>query len=147
MKFQERELKPYANTVPAEELCKGNVYFSVTFFDEEMLIPLIETMVFVDSRQNEKNIDEFLFQDVISHQDGVKFDQIDGIQDFLSHQDGLRFDQIYEDGRAIFFICSKNGLNSIFQFEDALDCLLACSLKRKAAKVEEARPILATAHR
>jgi hypothetical protein len=47
MRFESRELKPYAEPVVAAELKEGSVYFAVTFADEDTLIPTMETVVFV----------------------------------------------------------------------------------------------------
>jgi len=46
MRFEERELKPYAEPVAASLLKQGEVYFSVQFADEDMLVPIMETLVF-----------------------------------------------------------------------------------------------------
>ena len=41
MHFEGRELKPYAEPVTASELKQGSVYFSVTFADDDMTIPVM----------------------------------------------------------------------------------------------------------
>ena len=46
MRFEERELKSYAEPVTADLLEEGKVYFSVQFADSDMLIPIMETWVF-----------------------------------------------------------------------------------------------------
>ena len=62
MRFPERELKPYAEPVLATDLNEGSVYFLVTFVDNDLHIPVIETLVFVG-----KGDDGLLqFQDVQS---------------------------------------------------------------------------------
>jgi hypothetical protein len=43
MRFEERELKSYAEPVTPNLLTEGEVYFSVQFADEDMLIPIMET--------------------------------------------------------------------------------------------------------
>lgn len=47
MRFEERELKPYAEPVLPEQLQEGKVYFSVFFLDEDGLVPIMEPKVFV----------------------------------------------------------------------------------------------------
>jgi hypothetical protein len=45
--FDGRELKPYAEPVSSNELEEDAVYFAVNYVDDEMLIPLMETLVFI----------------------------------------------------------------------------------------------------
>jgi hypothetical protein len=40
MRFEARELKSYAEPVTASQLREGEIYFSVQFADESMLIPM-----------------------------------------------------------------------------------------------------------
>jgi hypothetical protein len=44
--MNERHLKPYAGPVPASELQESCVYFSLNHFDDDMLIPILEPLVF-----------------------------------------------------------------------------------------------------
>jgi len=39
VRFEARELEPYAEPVSADELAEGEVYFSVRYVDEEMAVP------------------------------------------------------------------------------------------------------------
>jgi hypothetical protein len=103
-------LKPYANPIVVGDLHEGDVYFSVTFVDEKMLIPCIETLAFVEKKYNKNGVEEFLFQDIESYRQGVKF--------------SLEYP-------VNFFICSTKELNSVFTLENALDVLMQCSLKNK----------------
>jgi len=45
MRFEERELKPYAEPVPPEELKNGETYFAVLFLDDDGLVPALEPLV------------------------------------------------------------------------------------------------------
>ena len=47
MRFEARELKPYAEPVLPEQLQIGAVYFSVIFLDEDALVPTLLPKVFV----------------------------------------------------------------------------------------------------
>jgi hypothetical protein len=47
MRFEERELKPYAGPFPQEELKIGETYFAVLFLDDDGVVPLLETLVFI----------------------------------------------------------------------------------------------------
>jgi len=45
--FDTRDLKPYAEPVATSSLTEGQEYFSVQYADEDMLIPVIETWVYL----------------------------------------------------------------------------------------------------
>lgn len=47
LRFEARALRSYAEPVSPGELKEGEVYFSLQFVDEEMLVPVMETWVFV----------------------------------------------------------------------------------------------------
>ena len=47
MRFEARELEPYSQPVKPEMLREEGVYFSVTYADEDMLIPVMDTLVFI----------------------------------------------------------------------------------------------------
>lgn len=107
MRFEGRELKPYAEPVSAAELKQGSAYFAVTFVDEDMLIPTMETVVFIGRNLEPGDIDRVYFRDVRSFREGV---------DSETEWD---------------YTASENNINHIFEFERALDQLLACSLRRR----------------
>jgi len=75
MRFEARELKPYAEPVTASLLKEGNVYFSVHFADKELIIPTLEAWVFA-GRKLDPNDDEnhLWFQDVESYREGIRYD-------------------------------------------------------------------------
>jgi len=113
MRFEGRELKPYAEPVSASELKEGGVYFSVTFADDDMSIPIIQTLVFIGRNMDESDADQMYFQDIDSYQQGV------------------RYESATEEDHAVFIRCSKDELNSVFEYEHALDVLMRCSLRRR----------------
>jgi hypothetical protein len=45
MCFEERELKPHAESVPPEELKNGETYVAVLFLDDDGLVPALEPLV------------------------------------------------------------------------------------------------------
>ncbi|MGB0035459.1 MAG: hypothetical protein WBP79_08300 [Candidatus Acidiferrales bacterium] len=110
MRFEERELKPYAETVPLDELQVGAVYFAVNFVDDEMLIPSMEPKVFVGRNLEAEEGERLHFQDIDSYRRGV------------------RFESATEDDEAIFETGTER---HIFEFERALDVLMRCSLRRR----------------
>ena len=109
MRFEERELKPYAEPVLPDQLQEGKVYFSVIFLDEDMLIPNLEPRVFVGSK---------------TESEGNKL----YFQDFHSYQRGIRFESPDADDEATFVTGAGR---HIFEYERALDVLMACALRRR----------------
>lgn len=113
LRFEARELRPYAEPVSADELTEGEVYFSVRYIDGDMLIPTMDTLVFVGKDLGQGDAGKLYFQDVDSYLQGV------------------RFATASDDDSALFTTESVDK-PWIFQFEQALDLLLKCSLRRAA---------------
>ena len=113
MRFEGRDLKPYAEPVSATELKEGSVYFSVTYVDDEMHIPTMETLVFIGRELDENDSGRLYFQDIDSYRKGI------------------RYESATDDDHVTFFECSEDELNNIFEYEQALDVLMRCSLKKK----------------
>jgi len=109
MRFEERELKPYAEPVLPGQLQEGKVYFSIIFVDEDGLVPSMEPRVFVGSKTEPEG--EKLY-----------------FQDFHSYQRGIRFESSNADDEATFVTGAGR---YIFEYERALDVLMACALRRK----------------
>jgi hypothetical protein len=114
MRFEERELKPYAEPVTPDTLKAGEVYFSVQFTDEDMLVPIMETWVFAGRNLDSEDVDvdRLYFQDVESYLQGIRYESA-------------------ADENASFQVPSKNDINHIFDYERALDQLMKCSLRRR----------------
>src|SRR6185503_7709323 len=113
MRFEGRELKPYAEPVPASSLREGAVYFSVNFHDEAMQVPALEPVVFVG-----KNLDP-------GDERQVYF------QDFESYRNGARYKDPEPENDSNFFKGSEDRIGHIFEYDKALDVLLACALRRQ----------------
>ena len=111
--FEERYLKPYAEPVSLVELKVGEVYFSVQYPDNEMRFPVVKTMVFIGPNLEPEDSDRVYFQDLESFSAGV------------------RYDTSTEDDGAVFYAQQEKYLNHIFQYENALNELLKCSLRRQ----------------
>lgn len=116
MRFGARDLKPYADPVQPDSLKEGEVYFSVTFIDDGMLEPVIETLVFIGADEEETSSDGKLFQDANSYYAGIRLSS-------ATEADGAKFSRY-----------SKDSLNSLFEFEQALEALMACSMRREALR-------------
>jgi len=112
MRIEARELKPFTEPVLSNELQEGRTYFSLTYADEDMLIPILTPLVFVG-------------RNLADGQAALYFQDID------SYRQGIRIDSTDEDRSATFDICLENEIIHIFTYEYALDELLHCSLRRK----------------
>jgi hypothetical protein len=109
MQFEARELKPYAEPVLAGDLREGEVYFSVIFLDDEMLVPMMEPRVFIGLKQETNGEDKLYFQDIHSYKRGIRFESPDAENEAT-----------FETGAGRF----------MFEYERALDVLMSCALRR-----------------
>jgi hypothetical protein len=104
-----REVKGYAEPVLPEHLREGQVYFAIVFLDKDMLVPTVEPRVFVGAKEE---------------LDGNKL----YFQDFVSYQRGVRFESPNAEEEATFITGAGR---YIFEYERALDVLMACALRRR----------------
>jgi hypothetical protein len=74
MRFESRELPPYAEPVSASVLNPGEVYFSVQFLDENLLIPTMEPFVFLGKNLSGDDEDCLYFQSFESYRQGIRFE-------------------------------------------------------------------------
>src|SRR6266404_1475194 len=113
MRFEGRELKPYGEPVSASSLKVGDVYFSIQFADRDVLLPIMETWVYVGRKLDPEDTENRLyFQDVESYQQGVRYESATA-------------------ENAQFQVQLEQYLNHIFEHERALEQLMACSLRRR----------------
>jgi len=92
-----------------DQLEEGRVYFAVIFLDERGLVPSMEPRVFVGAKIEPEG-NQLYFQD------------------FASHQRGIRFESPDADEEATFVTGAGR---YIFEYEHALDVLMACALRRR----------------
>ena len=107
-----RILKQYAEPVGAEELQVGDVYFSVTFLDDQGFVPLLEPVVFLGRNLEPGDAGRVWFQDFESYSRGTP----------PEIGPGRRSGEL--------FVGSEDEINHFFTYERALDVLLRCSLER-----------------
>jgi hypothetical protein len=112
MRFEAREVRPHSMPVAASELQEGSVYFFLDYEDPELLVPKLQPVVFIGRDLRAGDVECAYFQDVASHRRGCRFPAEDG-------------------SGATYFCGSLNELGHAFNFEQALDSLLACSLRRE----------------
>jgi hypothetical protein len=109
--FSGRDLPTHAEYVSASELVEGRVYFAVHFLDEEMLIPELRPIVYLGRGLSGGDVENLYFQDADSYTQGARWaTPVDGVHTEF-HSVDLHTPAVYE-------------------FERALDTLLACSLRR-----------------
>jgi len=117
MRFEARDLKPYAEPVVASNLREGEVYFSVQFVDEQMHIPVVGTWVYGGKTfDSEIGEDRLIFHDVESYRQGIRH----GTDDESEGQ---------------FQIQQQRYVNHIFEYERALEVLMNCSLRRMKGRI------------
>lgn len=114
--FEERILKPYAEPLSIDELEEGGVYFTIQYSgpDRDGLFPIVETLVFVGFNLDEEDVERRVY-----------------FQDLESYQAGIRYDEATAEDKASFYAQEPRHLNHIFKYENALNELLKCSLRRR----------------
>lgn len=116
MQFEARQLKEFAEPVSIESLHVGGVYFAVQFLDADMLVPVLEPLIYLGKSLPGTEQGNLCFQS------------------FESHARGVRFDSASTDERQSFQIASPKSVNHIFEFERALDVLMKCALDRRKSR-------------
>lgn len=115
-RFERHDLKPYAEPVLERDLKEGSFYFFINYADDAMLVPIMEPVVFI-GRNLEKD------------DDGVIY-----FQDIGSYHKGVRYGSSNEDEQATFYSGSQLETGHVFEYEQGLDELIRCSLRRSKAK-------------
>ena len=111
MYFGPRQLKPYAEPVSVGALDEDEIYYIVSFLDEEMLIPEVSPVVYLKDGIDGGDEELVYFRDAESF--------------LLSKAEGNRNDYI---GSMHSF--RRDELGNVYTFDNALDVLLNCSLRR-----------------
>ena len=109
--FEARELRDYTDYVDAADLVEGRTYFTVHLLDNEGMVPEVRTLVFIGRDLEEGDQDLLYFQDAGSHREGV------------------RYDDEASDARGEIHTVSA-GTRFVMEFDEALNQLLDCSLRR-----------------
>ncbi len=117
MRFEERELPSYAQPVSSADLKEGTVYFTVNYIDDDLLIPTVETIVFIGRDLQPGDSGRVYFQDIDSYGRGVRYESATA-EDYVQFSTG-----------------SENELSHIFEYDRALEELMKCSLRRRRAKL------------
>ena len=110
MYFEGRELPLHAEPISECDLREGEIYFALTFLDDEMLIPSLQPVVFIGKNLEGNERDLLYFQDAESYREGIRFGS-----------EG--------SGDSATFSCGAKP-SHIFDYEHALNGLLRCSFRR-----------------
>ena len=116
MRIDEHDLKPYAEPVSVARLQEGSVYFSVNYLDHDMLVPIVQPVIYVGRNLEAGDSGQVYFQDADSYRNGVRFDSAGDV------------------GQADFHTGSEMEANHFFEYECALDELARCALRRRKAE-------------
>jgi len=111
--FEKREIPMYAQFGSSDQLTVGETYFHVSYVDHDMTIPIVSSLTYIGKNLLEDEVSTLYFQDVESHRAGVR------ITDENPDPDSGRFETWPEAS------------HSICEFEQALELLMLCSLRRK----------------
>lgn len=112
MIFEARELKPYAEPISASDLREGKLYFFLNYEDEDLLIPFLQPVVFIGKNLNTGDVECAYFQDVSSFRRGCRYN-------------------VGDNSKSEYYFGSEKELGHVFEFDKALEALLACSIRRK----------------
>ncbi len=118
MRFEERELKTFATFVLAKDLKEGAVYFVTHYLDDKMLIPIMRPVVFIGKNLEPGDAGRLYFQDVESYRSGSRRDSRD-----------LDTEALFES----FPETDTGDVSAVYEYEDALDELMRCALRRRKA--------------
>ena len=121
MRFEERVLKPYAEPISFGELRQGAIYFSVSYVDDQLLMPTVEPLIYIGDNLDAGDVGRVSY-----------------FQDASSYRRGVRHNSPSKEGEATFFTASEGKMPPIFEYERALDELLRCALRRRKI-VEDGR--------
>jgi hypothetical protein len=115
LRFEGRDLEPYQEYVSASALVEGETYFAVHFLDDQMRAPELRPLVFVGRDREAGDSGLLYFQDAESYVAGVRYDSGSG------------------DGSAEFHAVHHD-TPFVSEYEQALESLLRCSLRRRASR-------------
>ena len=118
MRFEGRDLPPYLQTVDRDALVEGELYFSISYVDDRLTQPLFFSLVFIGRDLEPGDSGEYYFQDLESHVAGFRYGDA-----YDDSADGMPTPQFHHG----------DIVTSIQTYEQAIDELLRCALRRQTA--------------
>lgn len=113
MRFEGKELGRAIRYVPPASLKEGEVYFHVRYLEHELFVPELVAFVFIG-------------RDLSKGDHGYVY-----FQDFTSYQEGTRFGKSREGAAPVYERFLESQGSSVCDFDDALDELMRCALRRQ----------------
>ncbi len=107
----------HAEPVSASRLTRGEVYFRVDYFDDEMLVPVMKSLV-------------FLGRDVMGARDNDLYFQ--DLESFLALGTGADDDEDWGP----LYRCADDQLTNIFALDKAIDEFQRCNVRRHKAQAQ-----------
>lgn len=129
IRVAERDIHRYAVHVEPKDLQVGHVYFRLSYVDDQMFVPELVPLVFVGQDLDDAGSDgtaRFYFQDAGSYFAGVRWGDPPAPLDGVSEED--RLEQILSRGHFEVFVDQQV---SVLLFENALNLLILCSMRRE----------------
>ncbi len=111
--IKSREIPLFGEPISEHDIKLNSIYYIVNFVDENMMIPVMKTVVFVGKNLEQDDNDSYYFQDIDSYNEGILYNPKD------------------TDSYADFYVCSAKELNGVYDFEHALERLMHCSLRQR----------------
>jgi hypothetical protein len=115
--FEERELNQDPEPLSAALLREESAYFSVNFVDRAMLYPALEALIYIGRDLDNVDYDELYFQDADSYVKGARY-------------------QVTKAPHKARILLESAKQPWVFDYERALDLLMACSLRRRGGARE-----------
>jgi hypothetical protein len=116
MFFPAREIKPYAESICKEALVVGDDYYTVVFYDGDMTLPKMETLIYLGETTVEQQ--SFKVRRWVEGGGVYVFREVHAY-----HSEKLGHD----------FVFNSDELAGVYTFEAALEVLMLCALKRSEA--------------
>ncbi|UOD27742.1 hypothetical protein INH39_19815 [Massilia violaceinigra] len=102
----------YAEPIEVFELRQGDLYFMLNYFDEDLLIPELQTLVFLGREVTGENVSLLYFQDIESYTIRGPYPN-------------------FTDGPGDIFHCTDDQLGCIFRLDKAVSALQNCVKRRE----------------
>ncbi len=118
--FPATTLKSYAEPVSQTDMKQGRVYFALQFEDPDLLVPLLQPLIFLGH-----NID--------GDDPSLRW-----FQDFDSYRAGVRYENSDPEERGSFHVYGTDEGKHIFEYRRALERMMWCEMSRnETEKLDE----------
>ena len=101
------KVKPYSTPVLAERLVRGSAYYILSYFDDDLTIPEIRTIVYIGKNVDDVEDGMFYFQN---------FESYFRLGSYPNHRHG--------DGEVFRF--PETGLATVFELPEVVNSLKSC---------------------